>query len=179
MAGRRLRRDREQGMVGGVCSGIAAQFEYDVTLVRVVTVLLAFAGGFGVVAYVALWVLLPEADSTTESATAVASENVREIVDATRRAARAARGSVARDGGGDGEDGDAAAVAAGAVFSGAEERAAEPPPVPPPPVEIAAGPQPQRSARRARPSAAPFSPTPPRLPPAGPPSPSSGRARRS
>ncbi len=45
-----LRRDRDQAMAGGVCAGIASRFDYDVTLVRVVTVLLAFAGGFGVIA---------------------------------------------------------------------------------------------------------------------------------
>ena len=67
MAGRRLQRDREPGMIGGVCAGLAAHFDYDVTLLRFVTVLLAFAGGIGGVAYLVLWVLLPAAGSTRES----------------------------------------------------------------------------------------------------------------
>ncbi len=59
-----LRRDRDPAIAGGVCAGIAARFGYDVRLVRVVTVLLAFAVGFGVVAYLALWLLLPAGASS-------------------------------------------------------------------------------------------------------------------
>ena len=62
-----LRRDRDQAIAGGVCAGIAVRFGYDVTLVRVVTVLLALAVGFGVAAYLALWLLLPAGASSTRA----------------------------------------------------------------------------------------------------------------
>ena len=65
MTDRELRRDRDQAIAGGVCAGIAARFGYDVTLVRVVTVLFAFAVGFGVIAYLALWLLLPAGASSS------------------------------------------------------------------------------------------------------------------
>ena len=56
----RLRR-REQGrVVAGVCSGIAATLDIDVTLVRLVFGLLALAGGCGIVLYLAAWILVPD-----------------------------------------------------------------------------------------------------------------------
>jgi len=50
----------ERGRVlAGVCSGIAERLAVDPTLVRLTFALLAFASGAGIVAYLALWALLP------------------------------------------------------------------------------------------------------------------------
>ncbi|NYD40793.1 PspC domain-containing protein [Nocardioides panaciterrulae] len=59
---RRLARSREDRMVAGVCAGVADHLGVDVTLVRVLTVV-ATVLGFGsvLVAYLAAWVLMPEA----------------------------------------------------------------------------------------------------------------------
>jgi signal transduction histidine kinase len=46
---------KEGSALAGVCSGIAAALDVDVTLVRLIFALLALAGGAGVVLYVALW----------------------------------------------------------------------------------------------------------------------------
>lgn len=46
-------------ILGGVCAGVAERWSIDVTLVRVVTVVLALLSGVGVVAYVAAWLLTP------------------------------------------------------------------------------------------------------------------------
>ncbi len=47
--------------VAGVCQGLAMNLGWDVTLVRVITVLLAFfAFPFGEIAYLLLWVLVPQ-----------------------------------------------------------------------------------------------------------------------
>src|SRR3954466_2587988 len=46
---------KEGSALAGVCSGIAAALDVDVTLVRLVFALLALAGGAGIVLYVALW----------------------------------------------------------------------------------------------------------------------------
>ncbi len=60
-AGKRLVRRSDDKMVAGVCSGVAAYLGVDVTLVRVLTVLGAIFGlGSLVVAYVVMWVLVPE-----------------------------------------------------------------------------------------------------------------------
>jgi signal transduction histidine kinase len=63
-ATRSLRRDRSNGVVAGVCAGIAGQTELDVLLIRILFVALAFAGGFGVVVYVLLWALVPAEGQT-------------------------------------------------------------------------------------------------------------------
>jgi phage shock protein PspC (stress-responsive transcriptional regulator) len=50
-------------VIAGVCAGLAQYFDIDVTLVRVVFVLLAMADGVGILAYFVLWVVVPEAGS--------------------------------------------------------------------------------------------------------------------
>lgn len=52
----------EGRMLGGVCIGIARYFGWDVTLIRIGFVALAFAGWIGVIGYVALWFILPNED---------------------------------------------------------------------------------------------------------------------
>jgi signal transduction histidine kinase len=50
-------RSRQDRVLAGVCGGLAARLGVDVTLVRLVFALLALAGGAGIVAYLALWLL--------------------------------------------------------------------------------------------------------------------------
>ena len=58
---KRLTRNTDDGMLGGVCSGVANYLSIDVTLVRVLTVLGAIFGlGSLVVAYVVAWILIPQ-----------------------------------------------------------------------------------------------------------------------
>jgi signal transduction histidine kinase len=54
-----LRRSPDDRLVAGLAAGIAARTGVDVTLVRLVFVVAALLGGFGVAAYVAGWLLLP------------------------------------------------------------------------------------------------------------------------
>ena len=61
VAGTRLIRPRMGRMIAGVCQGLANNYAWDVTWVRVITVLLAiFGGGLGLVAYIVFWVVMPE-----------------------------------------------------------------------------------------------------------------------
>lgn len=62
----RLYRDADDQIIGGVCSGIAQYFNIDPIVVRLAFLASLLVGGFGVVLYIALWVLLPEARTTTE-----------------------------------------------------------------------------------------------------------------
>ena len=49
-------------MIGGVCAGIADYFEWDITLVRIIYVLATFFTAFsGGLAYLILWLIMPEA----------------------------------------------------------------------------------------------------------------------
>ncbi|MFV0526146.1 MAG: PspC domain-containing protein [Acidimicrobiales bacterium] len=57
---RRLVRD-PNGVLGGVASGVAHVYGFDVSLVRLVFVLLAFSTGIGFLAYLAAWLIIPRA----------------------------------------------------------------------------------------------------------------------
>ena len=60
MAGKTLSRSRTDKFVGGVCGGIAAYFNVDPTLVRIIAVVLALVGGGGVLAYLLAWLIMPK-----------------------------------------------------------------------------------------------------------------------
>ncbi len=47
-------------MIAGVCGGLADYFGIDPTIVRIIFVVLALAGGPGILIYLALWVILPK-----------------------------------------------------------------------------------------------------------------------
>jgi phage shock protein PspC (stress-responsive transcriptional regulator) len=49
-------------MFAGVCSGLADYFAIDPIVVRLVFVLVAFAGGASVLAYIILWIVMPAAE---------------------------------------------------------------------------------------------------------------------
>lgn len=80
---RRLYRLHEGAMIAGVCNGISAYIGIDVTLVRIIFVLLAIASaGFWSLAYVVMMLIIPVADSAAEKAaahgaTATAQEFIR------------------------------------------------------------------------------------------------------
>jgi phage shock protein PspC (stress-responsive transcriptional regulator) len=59
-APRRLYRSRDDRMVAGVCGGLARYFGIDPVIVRVAAVALVFAGGAGLLAYLAAWLLVPD-----------------------------------------------------------------------------------------------------------------------
>ena len=56
----RLTRSRREQMIAGVCGGLAEYFSIDVTIVRLVFVLMGFMAGSSVLLYIALWILLPQ-----------------------------------------------------------------------------------------------------------------------
>ena len=59
---KRLVRNTDNKMIGGVCAGVADYFGVDPTLVRVLTVVGAVFGlGTVVVAYVVAWAVMPTA----------------------------------------------------------------------------------------------------------------------
>jgi phage shock protein C len=58
---RKLYRSRNQRMVAGVCGGLAEYLNVDATLIRVIFLLLAVFGGSGLVIYLAMWILVPDA----------------------------------------------------------------------------------------------------------------------
>jgi phage shock protein PspC (stress-responsive transcriptional regulator) len=58
---RRLYRSRHNKMLAGVCGGLASYLNIDPVAARVLFALLAaFSGGTLLVAYVVMWILMPE-----------------------------------------------------------------------------------------------------------------------
>jgi phage shock protein PspC (stress-responsive transcriptional regulator) len=58
-----LSRPVNDRMVAGVAAGLARYLGADVTIIRIVLVVLAFVGGAGVPIYLACWLLIPEEGS--------------------------------------------------------------------------------------------------------------------
>jgi len=63
---RKLYRDRENGMVGGVLAGLGHYFGIDKVWLRILLLISVFAWGTGVLAYIILWIVMPEATTTAE-----------------------------------------------------------------------------------------------------------------
>ena len=59
-ASRPLSRILYNKKIAGVCAGFARYFDVDVTLMRVIWLILAFGTGVGFVAYVVAWIVLPK-----------------------------------------------------------------------------------------------------------------------
>jgi phage shock protein C len=59
---RRLTRSTTDKMIAGVCGGLAEYFDIDTTLVRVVAVVAGIMG-WGVIAYIVLWIAAPKDSS--------------------------------------------------------------------------------------------------------------------
>jgi len=58
---KRFYRIRADKKIAGVCTGLAAYSGLDVTLVRVLFIVLAFGAGSAILAYCILWIAAPEA----------------------------------------------------------------------------------------------------------------------
>jgi phage shock protein C len=57
---KRVYRSRRDRVLGGVAGGLAAYLAIDVVWVRIIWVILALAGGPGVLAYIICWIVIPE-----------------------------------------------------------------------------------------------------------------------
>jgi phage shock protein C len=58
--GKRLYRSRKDSTIGGVCGGLGEYFGIDPTFVRIITVLLIFADGIGIIGYIIAWIIIPQ-----------------------------------------------------------------------------------------------------------------------
>jgi phage shock protein C len=67
---RKLYRSRTQRMVAGVCGGLAEYFNVDTTVIRVLFLVLTLFGGSGLVVYVVMWILVPDASKAPPTTSA-------------------------------------------------------------------------------------------------------------
>jgi phage shock protein PspC (stress-responsive transcriptional regulator) len=63
---KRLFRDEKNGIVAGVCSGLAAYINVDVTIVRLAFILLTIMAGWGILLYIVLWIVVPPAKTNSD-----------------------------------------------------------------------------------------------------------------
>lgn len=66
IGGKKLYRNTDNAIIAGVCSGIAAYFGWDALWVRLGFFLLTFLNGFGILLYIVLWIIMPEAKSAAQ-----------------------------------------------------------------------------------------------------------------
>jgi phage shock protein C len=66
----RLTRTRDDRVIAGVAGGLGQYLRIDPVIIRVVFVVLALAGGGGLLAYLIAWIVLPEAETDGTSETA-------------------------------------------------------------------------------------------------------------
>lgn len=64
---RKLYRDMDRKYIGGVCAGLEHYLGLDALWIRIIFLFLAiFGSGFGLIAYIILWILVPEATTTAQ-----------------------------------------------------------------------------------------------------------------
>lgn len=63
---KKMYRNPDDKVLGGVSGGLAAYFGVDATIIRLLFVISIFIGGAGVIIYFILWIITPEAKSLTE-----------------------------------------------------------------------------------------------------------------
>jgi len=63
---RKLYRDREEGIIGGVLAGLGHYFGIDKVWLRIIMLVLLLSFGTGFLLYIILWIVMPEAITTSE-----------------------------------------------------------------------------------------------------------------
>lgn len=56
---RRLYRSHKDKIIGGVAGGLGEYFDVDPVIIRIMFVAIAIAGGWGVLAYILCWIIIP------------------------------------------------------------------------------------------------------------------------
>jgi len=102
---KRLYRSRSDRMLWGVCGGLAKYFDMDPTIVRIIAVLLIFANGLGILAYIIMAIVVPLESSKVTTPKEAIKENVEEIKETAGELGREIRSTLV------GEEGESEEVA--------------------------------------------------------------------
>jgi phage shock protein PspC (stress-responsive transcriptional regulator) len=82
MARGALTRSTTDRIFAGVCGGLAEHFGVDSKLVRILWVAAVVFGGFGALAYVIMWIVIPESERGTPAERIVEERFARGEIDA-------------------------------------------------------------------------------------------------
>ena len=89
---KRLYRSKSDEMLGGVCGGLGEYFGLDSNLIRLIFVVLAIPGGVGVLAYLALWLIVPlEGEAKKDTAKETLRSGANKIAEKARSLSEEAR----------------------------------------------------------------------------------------
>jgi phage shock protein PspC (stress-responsive transcriptional regulator) len=82
----RMYRDPDHRIIGGVCAGIGAYWRIDPLIIRIIFLALILAGGLGVLIYLILYIVLPEAKTTSQKIEMKGnSVNIHNITDSVKK----------------------------------------------------------------------------------------------
>jgi phage shock protein PspC (stress-responsive transcriptional regulator) len=59
-------RDTDHRIIGGVCAGMGAYWNLDPWIIRIIFIVLTLLGGAGILIYLILYIVLPEAKTTAQ-----------------------------------------------------------------------------------------------------------------
>ncbi|HOP59063.1 MAG TPA: PspC domain-containing protein [Bacteroidales bacterium] len=62
----RMYRDTDHRIIGGVCAGMGAYWNLDPWIIRIIFIVLTLLGGAGILIYLILYIVLPEAKTTAQ-----------------------------------------------------------------------------------------------------------------
>ncbi len=94
---KRLYRSRDDRLIFGVCGGIAKYFNIDPVIVRIIAVLLVFASGAGVIAYIIMAIVVPLESSSVTEPRDVIKENVEEMTETATKLGNEIRSTFVRE----------------------------------------------------------------------------------
>jgi len=57
---KRLHRSNKNKILAGVCGGLGEYFNIDPVIIRLIWILLVFAAGTGILAYIIAWIIIPQ-----------------------------------------------------------------------------------------------------------------------
>jgi phage shock protein C len=83
---KRLYRSEKEKMIAGVAGGLAEYFNIDPTLVRIGFVLATLAWGTGVIAYLAMWLIVPTHSNVGKAGSEALNHNVEEMKKSAQQA---------------------------------------------------------------------------------------------
>lgn len=84
----KLVRSRTDRMIAGVCSGLGAYLGIETTWVRLFFLVMTLANGFGLLVYLVLWIIMPEAGREDATTGQTLESNVEEMANKAQEIAQ-------------------------------------------------------------------------------------------
>jgi phage shock protein C len=78
---KRLYRAKKNQMIAGVCSGLGEYFSIDPAIIRLIFILATIFGGYGVIVYIILWIILPEESNDKVGSEETVKKNIASMRD--------------------------------------------------------------------------------------------------